>query len=111
MYHCNHNLLDGLMLSLSPIVVPFSRWICWDWTIARSAGATTLIARGVGATASVPSSLSSGLHQVPAIVSDTASNSLARHDNILSHLGIHPLADVRRTSSVQCSLAKTERVA
>jgi hypothetical protein len=66
-----HNLLDGLMLSLSPIVVPFSRWICWGWMIARSAGATTLIARGAGATASVSSSLLSSLHQIPAIVSDT----------------------------------------
>jgi hypothetical protein len=70
-----HNLLDGLMMSLSPIVVPFSRWICWGWTIAQSVGATTLIAQCVGATASVSSSLSSGLHQIPAIVSDTVSNS------------------------------------
>jgi hypothetical protein len=59
------------MLSLSPIVVPFSRWIRWGWTIARSAGATTSIARGVGATAFVSSSLLSGLHRIPAIVSDT----------------------------------------
>jgi hypothetical protein len=63
------------MLSLSPIVVPFSRWIHWGWTIVWCAGATTLIAQCAGATASVSSSLLSGLHQIPAIVSYTVSNS------------------------------------
>jgi hypothetical protein len=105
------NLLDGLMLLLSPIVVPFSRWIHWGWTIARSAGATTLIARGAGATASVSSSLLSSSDRIPSIVSDSVGNLLSHHGNILRHLGIHPLAHVRGTSSVQSSLAKTEKVA
>jgi hypothetical protein len=49
--------------------------------------------------------------QFPAIVSDTVSNLLARCDNILSHLSIHLLADVRWASFVQSSLAKMEMVA
>jgi hypothetical protein len=79
--------------------------------LVLSAGATTSIALGMGATASVSSSILSGLHQIPAIVSDTVSTLLAHCDNILSHLGIHLLADVRRTFSVQFSLAKMVRVA
>ncbi len=95
-----YNLLDSLMLSLSPVVgVNFTRWICWGWMIVWSAGATCSI------------SLISGLHWIPSILSDNISNSLAHRDNILCHLGIHPLADVRRPSSVQSLLVKAERVA
>jgi hypothetical protein len=99
-----HNLLDGLTLLLSQIVVPFSRWLCWGWTIAWSVGATTLIAQGARATASVSSSILSDLLWIPAIVSDTVNNSLAGLDNILSHLTILVGEDGEGSLNVDCNL-------
>jgi hypothetical protein len=103
--HMYYNLLNCLMLSLSPSVVSISGWIHWGWTIVQSAGATFI------SPSSGCSSLSSSLHQIPSIVSDTVSNLLACHGNILHHLSLHPLADIRRTSPIQFLLAKMERVA
>jgi hypothetical protein len=125
-----YNLLDCLMLLLHPSIASCSRWICWNWTIVWSAGATCIS----------PISDSSSLLSVtmdPLLIPlvrvttdsfpcfwHTVSNLVAHHGNLLSHVcsdlvsccgnllshyGMHLLADIRRARVLDTILVGEDR--